>query len=128
LRYILLLLIIIPACEIGVLLFFGNLIGVWATIAIIILTGILGAYLAKRQGLETIRRAQMDMQYGRVPGEAIMDGVCILVGGVLLLTPGFITDATGFLMLFPQTRVLFKGLLKKGLKKWFDNGNITIIR
>jgi UPF0716 protein FxsA len=127
-RYILLLLIVIPACEIGVLLLSGQLIGVWTTIGLIILTGILGAYLAKKQGMETLKRAQMDMQYGRVPGEAILDGVCVLVGGVLLLTPGFITDATGFLLLLPQTRIMFKGLLKKGLRAWIDKGNITIMR
>lgn len=53
------------------------------------------------------------MQYGRVPGEAIVDGMCIFVGGVLLLIPGFITDAFGFLLLIPQTRHYFKALLKK---------------
>ncbi|MGG0719759.1 FxsA family protein [Robertmurraya massiliosenegalensis] len=127
-RYILLFLLIIPAGEIFVLLLSGKIIGVWATISIIILTGILGAYLTKQQGLETLRRAQLDMQYGRVPGEAIVDGICILVGGILLLTPGFITDTMGFLLLFPQTRGFFKGLMKKGLKKWIDNGNVTIIR
>ncbi|WP_019154819.1 FxsA family protein [Robertmurraya massiliosenegalensis] len=127
-RYILLFLLIIPAGEIFVLLLSGKIIGVWATISIIILTGILGAYLAKQQGLETLRRAQLEMQYGRVPGEAIVDGICILVGGVLLLTPGFITDTMGFLLLLPQTRVFFKGRMKKWLKKWIDNGNVTIIR
>ncbi|MDF1507011.1 membrane protein FxsA [Robertmurraya sp. DFI.2.37] len=127
-KYILLLLLIIPAGEIFVLLLSGRIIGVWTTLSIIILTGVIGAYLAKRQGLEALRRAQLDMQYGRVPGEAIVDGMCILVGGVLLLTPGFITDAIGFLLLIPLTRLYFKGFLKKGLKKWIDNGNVTIIR
>lgn len=128
LKYIFLLLIVIPASEIAVLLLSGQIIGVWATVAIILLTGVLGAYLAKKQGMETLKRAQRDMQYGHIPGEAILDGVCILVGGVLLLTPGFITDATGFLMLLPQTRGMFKGLLNKGLKAWIDRGNITVIR
>ncbi|GIN60166.1 UPF0716 protein YtzA [Robertmurraya siralis] len=127
-RYILLLLLIIPVGEIFVLLLSGKIIGVWTTISIIILTGVFGAYLAKKQGLEMLKRARLDMQYGRVPGEAIVDGMCIFVGGVLLLIPGFITDAFGFLLLIPQSRHYFKALLKKGLKKWIDNGNVTIIR
>lgn len=127
-RYLIALLIVIPASEIGILMLSGKTIGVWATISLIILTGVLGAYLAKKQGLETLRRAQAEMQYGRMPGEALLDGVCILVGGVVLLTPGFITDALGFLLLAPATRPIFKRFLRKGMKNWIDRGNYTIIR
>ncbi|UII55156.1 membrane protein FxsA [Cytobacillus spongiae] len=127
-RYLLLLLIIIPASEIGILLLSGKTIGVWPTLLMIIFTGILGAYLAKKQGLETIRKAQEQMQYGQIPGDAILDGICILIGGTVLLTPGFITDALGFLLLAPPTRKFFKMLLIKGLKNWMNRGRITIIR
>lgn len=127
-RYILLLLIIVPAIEIAVLLLSGKTLGIWVTIALIILTGVFGAYLAKSQGLETMRRAQRDMQFGQVPGEAILDGICIFVGGVLILTPGFITDATGFLLLIPGTRKMLKVPLKKAIEKWINRGNVTIIR
>ncbi|MBT2689359.1 membrane protein FxsA [Bacillus sp. ISL-47] len=127
-RYILLLLIIVPAAEIGILLLSGNTIGLWPTLAIIIFTGILGAYLAKKQGLETIRKLQDQLQYGQMPGDTILDGVCILVGGTLLLTPGFITDAAGFTLLAPPTRRLYKKILLIGIRKWMNKGTITIIR
>lgn len=127
-RYILLLIIVIPAAEIGVLLLSGNMIGVWPTVALILFTGILGAYLAKKQGLETIRKAQEQMRYGQMPKDTILDGICVLVGGVFLLTPGFITDITGFLMLLPATNLFFKKLIIKGFRKWMDRNTFTIIR
>ena len=110
-KYILLLLIIIPAGEIGLLLFSGRHLGIIPTIFLIILTGIIGTYLAKREGLEAIKRVQEELRYGSMPGDAILDGLCILIGGLLLLTPGFITDLTGFLFLVPPTRIFVKRLL-----------------
>ncbi|MBW3111743.1 MULTISPECIES: FxsA family protein [Bacillaceae] len=127
-RYMLLLLIIIPALEIGLLVLSGQAIGLVPTVLLIITTGILGAYLAKKQGIETIRKAQRDMQYGQLPGDAIMDGLCILVGGVVLLTPGFITDAIGFLLLLPATRKMFKPFIYRLFKRWINNGNVIIYR
>lgn len=127
-RYLLLLLIIIPAGEIGVFILAGNTIGLWPTMTLIILTGIIGAYLAKKQGLEAIKRAQLDMEYGQVPGEAILDGIGILIGGIFLLTPGFISDTIGFLLLIPQSRALLKIPLQKAMRKWIEKRNVTIIR
>lgn len=127
-RYILLLLIIVPALEIGLLVLSGQAFGLIPTVLLIITTGILGAYLAKKQGMETLRKAQQDMQYGQLPGDAIIDGLCILVGGVVLLTPGFITDAIGFLLLLPPTRKMFKPFIYKLFKRWINNGNVIIYR
>jgi UPF0716 protein FxsA len=127
-RYMLLLLIIIPALEIGLLVLSGQAIGLVPTVLLIITTGLLGAYLAKKQGIETIRKVQRDMQYGKLPGDAIMDGLCILVGGVVLLTPGFITDAIGFLLLLPVTRRMFKPFIYRLFKRWINNGNVIIYR
>jgi UPF0716 protein FxsA len=127
-RYLLLLIIIIPAMDIGLLLFSGKTIGVWPTLIFIILTGVIGAYLAKREGLQTIRRAQEQLRIGQIPGEAVLDGICILIGGTLLLTPGFITDLVGFLMLFPPTIKLFKFFMKNSFRKWIDKGKIKIIK
>jgi UPF0716 protein FxsA len=127
-RYMLLLLIIVPAFEIGLLVLSGQAIGLVPTVLLIITTGILGAYLAKKQGMETLRKAQQDMQYGQLPGDAIIDGLCILVGGVVLLTPGFITDAIGFLLLLPPTRKMFKPFIYKLFKRWINNGNVIIYR
>ncbi len=119
-----LLLIIVPALEIGLLVLSGNMIGVWPTILLIILTGILGAWLAKKEGLNTIRTAQLQMQNGEVPGGLVLDGICILVGGAVLLTPGFITDAVGFFLLIPYTRALIKALLERIFAKLIQNGSI----
>lgn len=127
-RYLFFLIIVIPAAEIGLFLLSGKTIGVWPTILLIVLTGVLGAYLAKREGLQTIRKAQEQLQYGQIPGDAILDGICVLAGGILLLTPGFISDITGFLMLFPPTRRVFKFWMIKFIRKRIDRGNIKIIR
>lgn len=127
-KYIFLFLIIVPAAEIGILLLSGQIIGVWQTILMIILTGFLGAYLAKQQGLETLRKTQEQLRMGRMPGDAVLDGVCILVGGTLLLTPGFVTDFLGILLLAPPTRKFFKVLILKAFRQWIDKGNIKVIR
>lgn len=128
LRIFILLLILVPAAEIGFLIMSGRTIGVLPTIALIIFTGILGAYLAKKQGIETLREAQEQLSYGRIPSNVLLDGICILVGGTLLLTPGFITDFLGFSLLVPTWRKPFKLLLIKGLQKWMNKGKFTIIR
>lgn len=127
-KYFFLLLVLVPAAEIGLLLYFGQILGVWPTIFLIVLTGFLGAYLAKQQGLETIRKTQEQLRRGMMPGDAILDGVSILVGGTLLLTPGFVTDIMGILLLAPPTRKFFKVLMMKAFRNWIDKGNIKVIR
>ena len=127
-RYLFLVIVIIPAVEIALLLLIGQTIGAFPTLALILLTGILGAYLAKQQGLMAIHKVQDLLSRGMMPGDALLDGVCILVGGTLLLTPGFVTDVTGFLLLFPITRTYVKQWLTKYFKKRMDKGTITIIR
>ena len=127
-KYLLLFLIIVPAAEIAILLTAGNTIGVLPTILLIIATGIAGSYLAKQQGLEVIRQAQRQMQYGQMPGNTIIDGICILVGGVLLLTPGFISDSMGFILLLPPTRTMIRPFIVRIFRSMIDKGNIKIIR
>ena len=127
-KYFFLFLVLVPAAEIGILLYAGQTFGVWTTIMLIILTGFLGAYLAKQQGLEIIRKTQEQLRRGEMPGDAILDGVSILVGGTLLLTPGFITDTLGLLLLAPPTRKFFKVLMMKAFRNWINKGNIKVIR
>ncbi|OLS39743.1 membrane protein FxsA [Alkalihalophilus pseudofirmus] len=126
-RILLLLIIIVPALEIAVLILSGNTIGVWPTIALIILTGVLGAWLAKKEGLQAIRVAQLQASQGQLPSSVMLDGICILVGGVVLLTPGFITDAIGFFLLIPATRGIAKGFLLSIFNKMIKNGNFIIM-
>ncbi|WLR46040.1 FxsA family protein [Halobacillus litoralis] len=127
-RWLLLFILVVPALEIGVLIWTGNLIGPIWVILLIILTGVLGAWLAKKQGLETIRNFQQSVQYGQMPQDTLLDGACILVGGAVLLTPGFITDAIGFLLLFPATRSPIKRVIRKAIEKAMQKGTITIYR
>ncbi|MEH7276820.1 FxsA family protein [Neobacillus vireti] len=127
-RYLALSIIVIPAIDIGVLLLSGKTFGFLPTLAFIILTGVVGAYLAKREGLQTIKKAQEQLAYGQIPGDSVLDGICILIGGTLLLTPGFITDIFGFFLLFPPTRKPFKFLMINAIRRRIEKGNIKIIK
>ncbi|MED0703375.1 FxsA family protein [Aeribacillus composti] len=127
-RALLIFFIVAPACEIGVLLLSGKTIGVLPTVLLIILTGFVGAYLAKKQGMQAVRNLQKEIQYGRIPSNAILDAMAILVGGIMLLTPGFISDIVGLFLLFPITRNWVKPFLIQFIKKWIDKHTIHIIR
>lgn len=85
-RWLLLALLIVPAMEIGVFIWAGNIIGPWWVVALIILTGIVGVSLAKRQGMEAWQRAQLSMNHGQPPADAIIDGICILSGVYFILS------------------------------------------
>lgn len=127
-RWLLLFILVIPALEIGIFVWAGGYIGPWWLIFIIILTGIVGAWLTKQQGFEVWHKARNSMARGYPPQAHIFDGICILIGGILLLAPGFITDATGFLLLLPITRKPFKQLLERLVRKWINKGTFTIYR
>lgn len=127
-RWILLFVLIVPALEIGIFVWAGGIIGGWWVVLLIVLTGVLGAWLAKKQGLETLNRARQAVSYGQLPHEEIFDGICILIGAVVLLTPGFITDTIGFILLLPYTRNPIKLWLQKLLRTMMDRGTITIFR
>jgi len=96
--------ILVPLAELALLVYVGTLIGVLYTILIVVATGLLGAFLAKHQGLVTLSRIRSNLERGIVPSYELLNGVLILMGGLLLLTPGLITDAVGFTLLIPQTR------------------------
>jgi len=119
-RWLVVFFLLIPAVEVALFALSGQLIGVWSTVALILLTGVLGAALAKWQGKEVIEAAKRDMMYGRLPSGAVLDGICVLAGGLLLLTPGFFTDMIGLLLLLPATRRWMKPLLARWLKSLFD--------
>ncbi|MFN7250674.1 MAG: FxsA family protein [Anaerobacillus sp.] len=127
LKLFILLLIVVPALEIGILVLSSNTIGIPLTIILIIFTGILGAWLAKKEGINTIRLAQLQLQQGQIPSGVILDGLCILVGGVVLLTPGFLTDALGFFLLIPNTRAIAKGFFQRLFDRMLQNGSIIFI-
>jgi UPF0716 protein FxsA len=111
--------------EIGLFILSGKIIGVWPTVGLIILTGMIGAWLAKKQGAEVLRLAQVQLRNGDLPSEAILDGICVLAGGVMLLTPGFITDTCGFLLLIPWTRTVMKIGVRRGLRRLIKRGRFN---
>jgi len=102
--YFLAIFVAMPIIEIAVFIQAGELIGLWPTIGIVILTAVVGTSLMRAQGLQTLARAQAQMDQGEMPIGELFDGICILVAGVLLLTPGFVTDTMGFLLLVPPLR------------------------
>ena len=120
--------ITIPICEIFIFLEAGNLIGLWPTLLTVVFTGIAGAYLARTQGFELLSRIQKTMERGELPASELTDGLFILAGGLLLLTPGFLTDLVGFLFLAPFSRNPLKSLLNQWIKKRIENGEIVIRR
>jgi len=120
--------VVLPILEIYILIESGRLIGVWPTVLLVIVTGIAGSWLMRHQGLELLRRIQMELAAGRLPAGALLDGALILVGGVLLLTPGFCTDLTGFTMLVPTSRRLWRKGLELWLAKQMATGRLTIRR
>lgn len=115
---------LIPLIELIVLLRVGRYIGILNTISIVLLTGITGAFLARSQGLKVIKRIQDDLNMGIVPADKLIDGVMILAGGLLLLTPGFITDFAGFMILIPYSRELIKKWIKRKIKVKFESSRI----
>jgi UPF0716 protein FxsA len=124
--YLLLLFILIPVVEIAMLIEVGSIIGTGNTIAVILLTAIIGAYMVKLEGLGVMYRIQQNMNQGTFPAEEMINGMMILVAGALLLTPGFFTDAIGFLMVIPVTRNLIKQVTRKIIEKKISSGDIHI--
>jgi UPF0716 protein FxsA len=103
--------IVVPIAELAVIIQVGQLVGVWWTIALLLADSLLGAYLMRSQGRAAWRRFNAAIAEGRAPTREVLDGVLVIFGGALLLTPGFITDIFGLLFLFPPTRVLVRGLI-----------------
>lgn len=97
-------LLVIPILEIAVFILVGNMIGLWPTLGLVLLTAIVGTLLLRQQGLSTLARIQADIRAKRIPGRDLVHGVMIAIAGVLLLTPGLVTDAVGFLLFVPKIR------------------------
>ena len=115
---------VIPIIEIWVLIQVGQRIGAFDTIALIVFTGIVGAFLARSQGFYIIAKIQNELQQGHMPTDSLTDGLIILVGAVLLITPGFVTDILGFLLLIPQTRSMLKQFIMTQFKNYISRNNV----
>lgn len=117
---------LIPVMEIYLLIKVGTVIGALNTVILVILTGFAGAYLARLQGLHTMIRVRSNLRQGIMPTEELLDAFIILVAGIVLLTPGFLTDAAGLLLLIPETRGYFKRYLRNRLNRWINDHNLHI--
>ncbi len=113
---LLVLFVVVPVVELSLLIKVGSIIGTLNTIIIVLLTAAIGAYMVKLEGLGVIYRIQKNLLEGIFPAEELIDGMMILIAGVLLLTPGFITDIIGFLMVFPGSR----NVIKRLARRYFD--------
>lgn len=115
---------IVPLVELYLLIKVGEVVGALNTVLLIIGTGVLGAYLARLEGLRTLNQINMNLANGIMPAEELVDGVIILVAGLLLVTPGILTDVCGFLLLAPFTRNVFKRWLRRKFDRMVASGNI----
>ncbi|CAH7028250.1 Protein affecting phage T7 exclusion by the F plasmid [Vibrio chagasii] len=111
---LLLLFIFVPIIEIGLFIQVGGFLGLWPTIALVLITAFVGASLVRSQGIQTLMSVQGRLQQGEMPAQQILEGVMLAVAGVLLLTPGFMTDALGMLVLLPAPRAM---IAKKMMEK-----------
>jgi UPF0716 protein FxsA len=111
--FLIALFIVIPLIEIAVIIQVGEALGVVNTIGLLLLVSVVGAWLVKRQGLGVLRRIREQQQAGQIPAAAMFDGALVLVAGALLLTPGFVTDAVGLLLLLPPVRAGVRAFLRR---------------
>jgi UPF0716 protein FxsA len=111
------LLIVVPILELYVIIQVGHVLGVVNTLGLLVLISFVGAWLMKREGLSTLRRAQRQVDAGAVPGQELVDGALIVLAGALLLAPGFITDAVGLLLLLPPIRAGVRAFARRRLER-----------
>lgn len=119
---------LIPVIELYLLIKLGAVIGAFNTLLLVILTGAAGAYLARLQGLEAMFRVRERLRQGETPAEEMLDALIIFIAGIVLLTPGLLTDISGLLLLFPPTRLRFKIWLRDKLYQWVQSSNVHISR
>lgn len=125
---ILIIFTVVPLLELYILIEAGRTIGLGATVLLVLLTGIAGAWLARSQGTEILRQIQTETAGGRMPATTLLDGALVLVGGLLLLTPGFFTDLLGFSFLAPITRKVWRKGLNVWLQQQIQRGSVTVYR
>ena len=113
---LLFLFIVVPIVEIALFVQVGGFLGLWPTIALVLVTAIVGASLVRSQGIATLMSVQRRLQQGELPAQQIIEGVMLAVSGVLLLTPGFMTDALGMVVLLPAPRAMLARQLMSRVK------------
>lgn len=115
---------IVPLVELALLIQVGRFVGLIPTILTVCVTGVAGAYLAKSQGFKLLREVSENLQQGQLPADHLIEGLLVLVGGILLLTPGLVTDLSGFIVLIPFTRRLIARWGKQKFLQWIEKGSM----
>lgn len=124
----------IPILEIAVFIQAGSIFGLWPTLAATVVTAVLGAALVRAQGMAALYRARESLAHDRIPVAEVFTGICLLLAGALLLTPGFVTDAVGFLLLVPPLRavlgrwILAAALRSRNTRIWVSGEEIVTPR
>ncbi len=119
---------LIPVVELYILIHLGGIIGGFNTVMLVIITGFTGAWLARMEGLNTMIKVRQNLNQGIMPAEELMDALIILIAGIVLITPGLLTDTAGLLLLWPHTRNMFKRFLRRKFDEMTENGSINITR
>lgn len=122
-----LLFVIVPILELVLLIQIGQVVGLWPTLALVLLTGVTGAALARLEGMRVLFQFRRELASGRLPGQALLDGISVLVGGAFLLTPGVLTDFAGFALLVPFTRRWIQRRVRKRLERSLRDGTIRVV-
>jgi UPF0716 protein FxsA len=122
------LLIIVPLLEIWGIIEMWHWIGGWVTFGLLLLSGFLGASLIRSEGRKVWLQVQRQLQAGQVPGFAMLEGLCVLAGGIMLIVPGFLSDIIGITLLLPLTRPLYRMFLFRWLERKVRNGTFSIGR
>lgn len=120
--------VIIPIVEFWGFMFVGERLGAGKTVFLTLATSIIGGLMMQFEGRKVLEDGRKQMSEGQIPGRVVLDGICIFVGGILLLIPGFITDIIGFTMVFPLTRPIYRLPMMKWVSKKIKDGSITYFR
>ncbi|HEY5248719.1 MAG TPA: FxsA family protein [Dermatophilaceae bacterium] len=119
--YVFLALLVVPVAEIALIIAVGTVIGGWQTIALLLVESALGGYLVKREGSRSWQALQVALNTGQMPGRELADAALVLIGGTLLLTPGFLTDIAGFFFILPFTRPITRRWLQRVVERRLVN-------
>ena len=122
-----LLFVIVPVLELILLIQLGKVVGLGLTLALVVFTGVAGAALARAEGLRVFFSFQKEVASGRLPGQALLDGISVLIGGAFLLTPGVLTDVAGFSLILPPTRRWIQKRVRARLEKSIKEGTINMV-
>lgn len=118
--------VVVPLVELMLLIEMGQLVGLMPTLALVVATGVTGAWLARLEGLRTLMQLREELAQGKLPGQALMDGVSILIGAAFLLTPGILTDFVGFALLLPFSRRALQRQVRKKLERGLTDGTLNV--